>query len=228
MIKQWSNSKGFFLFTLIFLMVLTIDVLFVYFYYKHVENFISCQPVEKPADAGIVFFGDYLDDNSDIGPDSKKRAGSAIQLFKRGIIRKIICVGGYSGRYWKGKQHLMRNYLLKNGVPEDAILHDSLSYNTITNWREARKIIKSKNFDTVFAISAPLHVFRISRMIKSDSVMYCSYKYNPRRTKDYWQLFKDVHHEWMSHILSFVLKDEIRNRSVYFYRTINREIKNVL
>jgi len=209
-------------------MVLLTDLLIVYSYYRIVKHFIAEQPINISADAGIVFFGDYNDNQEKIGPDSENRAMAAINLYQKGKIKSIICVGGYAFRRWKENPHLMKNYLLEHGVPEKAILHDTLSFNTMTNWQEACKIIKQNKFKKVIAISAPLHIYRISKMIESDEVYYYAYTYQPDNFHEYWQIFKDIHHEWVSIFLSFTVKDRIRNRIVYIYRVIRFELDNVL
>ncbi len=229
--KQWTNIRGFVLFAGIFLFILATDVVLVWQYYRYIERFIEAQPQTNQADAGIIFFGDYTKDGVAfgiaLGPDSKNRAQSAINLYKKGTIRNIICVGGYDIRNWKGKPHLMSSFLIENGIPPDVIIHDSLSFNTITNWREAKKIIERERFHKVIAISAPLHIYRISRMIDSSDVAYASYKYNPQSFSDYLQIVKDVHHEWVSFFLSFALKDDVRGRVVYIGRTILSAIRDV-
>jgi uncharacterized SAM-binding protein YcdF (DUF218 family) len=226
--KQWSNNKGIILIIGIFIFVLSIDIGMVYLYYRHVQNFITSQQDIKKADAGVVFFGDYLDDKITLGPDSKKRALTAVKLYEKGKINKIICVGGYEYSQWKGKHHSMSQFIIEQGVPKSCIIYDSLSYNTITNWREAQKIIEREKFNHVIAISSPLHVFRISLMVDMDNFNCASYQYSFNDFEEYWGFFLDVHHEWMSHFLNFALKDDVRNRMVYTYRVIRNAIKNIL
>jgi vancomycin permeability regulator SanA len=197
-------------------------------YHNYVSGFLERQPPEVKADAGIVFFGDYMEENTRLGPDSKLRAMEAVDMFSAGQIRSIICVGGYDLRYWKGRPHLMKNFLISKGIPENCIFYDSLSFNTITNWQEARKIIEKHHLKKVVAISAPLHTFRIYRMIGSDSIYYRAYRYKPEKFRDFWRIFKDTHREWLSHFLSFALKDKVRNRIIHFYRTVRFRFETVL
>jgi len=218
-----SNSKALLILAGVFILVVGTDVGLVGLYYKYIENFLEGQPKNLHADAGVVFFGDYLDDLS-LGPDSRQRASTAVNLYKEGKIKNIICVGGHEYHYWSGKPHIMRRFLIRHGIPPNRIFTDSLSFNTITNWREAQKIIKRNSFHKIIAISAPMHVYRISLMIGSDSVNYCSYQLKFNSANDYWRFYKDVHHEWLSHFLNFVLRDETRNRLVYFVRAVQNEV----
>lgn len=226
--NQWSNNKGIILIIGIFTFVLFIDLGMVYLYYRHVQNFLQDQPENIQADAGIIFFGDYTEDQSALGPDSRNRARKAIKLFNEKKIKKIICVGGYNYQKWRGKPHLMRQFLEINKVPTSCIINDSLSYNTITNLREALKIIEKEKITSVIAISSPLHVYRISCMKGTTNIDFASYRYSFQNANEYWQLFMDVHHEWVSHLLSFALKDEVRNKIVYTYGVITNEVKKIL
>ena len=225
--QYWSEIKAFILLCTIFIFVMLVDITIVYLYYQHVDNFISNQPKNLHADAGIIFFGDYTKDVSDIGPNSKNRANAAIRLYNTGKISNIICVGGYYFLTWSGKPHHMCNYLIEKGIPANKILNDSLSFNTITNWQEGKKIMHSNNFQTAIAISDPLHIYRISLMIKDPNVKFASFKYNFTGFKDYWVFFKDVHHEFMSHTLSFLLHEKLRNQIVLIYRKVMLTAKKI-
>ncbi|MEZ5197337.1 MAG: YdcF family protein [Bacteroidales bacterium] len=151
-----------------------------------------------------------------------------IELYKSDKIDRVICVGGYYYPRWKGRPHLMSRYLIDNGIPPDRVIYDSLSYNTITNCREALKIIESHNIKSVIAVSAPLHIFRISGELKFSNASFASYHYVFLSFKDYWDFFKAVHHEWISNFLSVVLQDEARNRLINIYATIRYNVEKVL
>ncbi|MEZ5084392.1 MAG: YdcF family protein [Bacteroidales bacterium] len=225
--KQWSNSKGGLLVVVIFMFVLGVDIGLVYLYQRHVNNFLAEQSLKDTADAAIVFFGDYTKKGK-LGPDSKNRANTAFELFRQKKVKDIVCVGGYYYRQWQGKPHEMKNYLVGLGVPDRCIVYDSLSFNTITNWKEAQKIIEYKQYNKIVAISAPLHIYRISCRIDAENVFYATYTYKLDSMTDYWAYYKDVHHEWVSRFLDLTLKDRVRNRLVYIFRIVLSEIKNVI
>ena len=225
--QQWTNSKGVLLIIFIFAVVLSIDIALVLFYNNQVKSFLEEQSLAEKSDAAIVFFGDYTDDDK-LGPDSKNRANTAYDLFRNNKVRDIVCVGGYYYRQWQGKPHEMKNYLVDLGVPGENIVYDSLSFNTITNWNEALKIIHHRNYEKIVAISAPLHIFRISHLIDTDYVCYASYTYEMNSWSDYWTFYKDVHHEWVSRFLDIILKDRVRNKLVYIFRTVMNEVNNII
>jgi vancomycin permeability regulator SanA len=212
------------LFTGIYLAILITDLGCTIIYYHHVEKFISQQPEIIFADAGIIFFGDYIHHGADLGKDSKRRADRAVELYFQKKIKKIICVGGYEYSYWKGKPHLMKKYLLEKGIPPIDIAHDSASFNTITNWEEARKIIAMNQYKNVVIVSAPVHIYRIASLLKRENVYLTAYKYNLDVPEDYYRLFNDVNHEFISQTMNVILNDYVRNRIVFFYGKIMNTI----
>jgi len=225
--QYWSEIKAFILLCTIFIFVLLVDITIVYLYYRHVDNFINTQPKNLSADAGILFFGDYTKEALDIGTNSKNRANVAIHLFETGKINYIVCVGGYYFKDWQGKPHYMSKYLINKGISPDVITNDSLSYNTITNWQQGKKIMADFNYKSAIAISDPLHVFRISLMIQDNNIYYASYPYNFAGYWDYWVFYKAVHHEFISHTLSFLFHDKLRNKIVYTYRAFKLTARKI-
>jgi len=225
--KQWTNKKGLKLFLAIFILATALDLVSAKLFYNKIQSFINNQPKEVKADAGIIFFGDATLDGKHLGEDSKNRAITAMNLYDKGRIKTIICVGGNSREIIAKPKNLMRNYLVSRGIAPESIIYDSVSFNTITNWEAAERIIAENNFSKVILISAPLHIYRIAHTLNFDeiNVGFASYKYNPKSIGDYFILLKDIHHEWISLTLNKVLNDKLRNRIVFYVRDIKHKIK---
>jgi uncharacterized SAM-binding protein YcdF (DUF218 family) len=226
--QYWYQIRGILLLLAIILVILAVDITAVVICSRHVDNFLASQPENIHADAGVLFFGDYKkDEKIYLGADTKKRAQVALDLFRSGKIRHIICVGGYEQSFWKGKPHLLRNYLVNNEIPSNVIVHDSVSFNTITNWQEAEKIIDRQGYDTVILISAPFHLFRISHMIDREHVFFAGYRQDIKTFREYWTYYRHIHHEFISQFLNFALNEKLRNKLVFFYRLIANQIKSI-
>jgi len=216
--QKWTWWKKLRLAIIIFFSLMIIDFVAISLYYNHVKDFVEQQKPDFKADAAVLFFGDHNVDKNGLGPDSKNRANVAIQLFQNGNVENVISVGGYAKDFSEGKPNYMRLYLEGQGIPSNVLFSDSLSYNTITNWQEAEKIIQREDFTSIVAISAPLHIYRIAGMLDFDTVYYSSYNYRLQGFNDYHRLYNDVHHEWISHTLSAIFKGELRNEVVFRYR----------
>lgn len=216
--QKWTWVKKLRLAIIVFVSLMIVDLIGISLYYRHVKDFVEQQKLDFKADAAIVFFGDHNEEKNGLGPDSKNRADVAIQLLKEGKVKNIISVGGYAKDLSEEKSNYMKIYLKEHGVRDSQLYSDSLSFNTITNWKEAEKIILRENFTSIVAISAPLHIYRIAGMLEYDTVCFCSYKYRLQDFNDYHRLYNDVHHEWISYTLSAIFKGELRNKVVFRYR----------
>lgn len=64
-------------------------------------------------------------------------------------------------------------------------------------------------------------------MIKDNNVYYSSCQYRFVQFKDYRVFFKDVHHEFIKHVLSFIFHDKPRNKIFYTYRDVKRTVKKI-
>jgi len=214
------------IFTIAFAIAIFVDLSCTYIFYKSVVSYTENLNDIGNADAGIIFYGDSDRDNKSIGPDSRNRAEVAIDLYHKNKIQNIIAIGGYNYKNRKTEQHFMKTFLIEQQIPQSIIYHDSISYNTITNWKEAKKIMQMQNFEKVIAISSPLHIYRIEKMIKDENVGYATYRYNLKGFDDYYRLYRAIHHEWKSYLLSFLFKEKLRNKISYTVRTTMGDIKD--
>lgn len=226
MTSKWTHIRGLKLFAGVLLFTIIIDFSGIYCYYQMVLSFADHQPEVSHADTGIIFFGDYHPDEQHLGSDSKKRANVAIQLFEAGKIQYIIAIGGFNYKNRKVDRHLMSEYLIAHGIPDKVIYYDTLSYNTITNWQEAKKIMEIEDFKSAVAISSPLHIYRIADMINEPDITYATYHYQFNHFNDYYTLYKNVHHEWKSLTLSFLFEESLRNKISYVVRNTVGDIKD--
>ena len=169
--------KKFFIYTLALLMVYMLAFLLLE---SHAAQ--SFSGYEKHAgqniDALVVFFGDF-DDDGNISEESLRRLSFAVDLYKNGIGRNIIFVGGWRPLKNLYGSALMAKKAVEMGANPLVIFHDMTSRDTINNWREAEKIIKEHNFKKVVLVSSVFHLMRIEKMIDIEddiTAFYAAYK----------------------------------------------------
>ena len=86
-------------------------------------------------------------------PVFEERIRHGIDLYKRGMAPTLIFTGGYGGSGARfSESQVARRYALRQGVPEKAILIESLSRNT------------HENLHSVIIVSDPLHMARALRI----------------------------------------------------------------
>ena len=118
-----------------------------------------------PADAIIVLGAAAYDAKP--SPVFEERIRHGIDLYRRGLAPKLIFTGGYGGvgaRF--SESQVARRYALRQGVPDKAILIESLSRNTHDNLRQASLLMQQHQLHDVIVVSDPLHMARALRISK--------------------------------------------------------------
>ena len=119
----------------------------------------------RPADAIIVLGAAAYDAKP--SPVFEERIRHGIDLYRRGLAPKLIFTGGYGGvgaRF--SESQVARRYALRQGVPDKAILIESLSRNTHDNLRQASLLMQQHQLNDVIVVSDPLHMARALRISK--------------------------------------------------------------
>ena len=118
-----------------------------------------------PADAIIVLGAAAYDAKP--SPVFEERIRHGIDLYKRGIAPTLIFTGGYGGKGARfSESQVARRYALRQGVPDKAILIESLSRNTHENLRQASQVMQQNNLHKAIVVSDPLHMARALRISK--------------------------------------------------------------
>lgn len=119
----------------------------------------------RPADAIIVLGAAAYDAKP--SPVFEERIRHGIDLYRRGLAPKLIFTVGYGGvgaRF--SESQVARRYALRQGVPDKAILIESLSRNTHDNLRQASLLMQQHQLHDVIVVSDPLHMARALRISK--------------------------------------------------------------
>ena len=119
----------------------------------------------RPADAIIVLGAAAYDAKP--SPVFEERIRHGIDLYRRGLAPKLIFTGGYGGvgaRF--SESQVARRYALRQGVPDKAILIESLSRNTHDNLRQASLLMQQHQLHDVIVVSDPPHMARALRISK--------------------------------------------------------------
>jgi uncharacterized SAM-binding protein YcdF (DUF218 family) len=116
-----------------------------------------------PADAIIVLGAAAYDAKP--SPVFEERIRHGIDLYHRGLAPKLIFTGGYGGAGARfSESQVARRYALRQGVPEKAILIESISRNTHENLRQASALMQNHNLHSAIIVSDPLHMARALRL----------------------------------------------------------------
>ena len=125
-----------------------------------------------PADAIIVLGAAAYDAKP--SPVFEERIRHGIDLYQRGLAKKLIFTGGYGGGGARfSESQVARRYAMREGVPAKAILIESASRNTQENLRQAVLLMQANDLHSAIIVSDPLHMsraLRISRELGIDAL----------------------------------------------------------
>ncbi|MDE1463077.1 YdcF family protein [Spartinivicinus poritis] len=110
----------------------------------------------------------------------------------------------------------MQQYLISHGVPASAIFIEQHSFDTQTNWENAKKIIANQQWKKVQVISTALHLHRLKGIISHNhpSQTIITYSPIPQTQSDpntsYFELWYNAHYDWAAY-LSYLLPQTVYN-----------------
>lgn len=125
-----------------------------------------------PADAIIVLGAAAYDARP--SPVFQERIRHGLDLYQRGYAPVLLFTGGYGGsRARFSESQVARRYAMQQGIPDSAILIESVSRTTRENLVQARALMQERGLHTAIVVSDPLHMaraLRLSRELGVDAV----------------------------------------------------------
>jgi uncharacterized SAM-binding protein YcdF (DUF218 family) len=151
--KKWIARILKFL-ALAIVLVSTITAIRIYAY--------SSKSVDINADAAVVLGAAVW--TNDVSPVFRERINHAIDLYRRGKVRKLIFTGGQGNQNEPTEAAAARAYALANGVPLQDILVEQRSHTTYENVVYAKQLADANNLKKLLIVSDPMHMKRAMTM----------------------------------------------------------------
>ncbi len=139
--------------------VSSIFILYRYFY-NSIETEASKNQIIK-SDV-IVIFGAAIAYRGRPSLILKMRIMQGLKLYKNGFSKYFILTGGV-GWAPPAESVVMKNILLKNGIPEKNIFLETKSKSTKSQVSYAISIIKKQKWKNALLVSDPIHMYRIKK-----------------------------------------------------------------
>jgi uncharacterized SAM-binding protein YcdF (DUF218 family) len=152
----------------------------------------------KKADV-IVIFGaaEYAGHPS---PVYKARLDHGYELFEQGMAPVVITTGGAAQDPDFSEGGVGRDYLLRRGVPEQALIAETQGSDTAQSAARVANIMRTNGMRTCIAVSDAFHVFRIRALLEHEGVQV---EVSPRpesRPRHLWERFAAVMREAASYL----------------------------
>lgn len=113
----------------------------------------------RRADAIVVLGAAQYDGRP--SPVLKARIDHALSLFDRKLAPRLIVTGGRGEGDTTSEAAVARNYALRRGVPDSAILLEASGRTTEESIRAVASILESRDLNSAVLVSDPAHMFRL-------------------------------------------------------------------
>jgi len=158
------------IYTILFIPIFSLSALYI--------DSIEFQKIN--ADYGIVY-GNKVNEDGSLSERLKARLDASLELFESKRISGLIVSGGI-GKEGYDEADVMRQYLLVNGIPKNAIIVDSDGYTSSKTSQNAATLIDKNS--KVVAISQRYHISRTKLSLRNagfvDVYGYCPNYYEFR------------------------------------------------
>jgi len=133
---------------------------------------------EKSADIAVIL-GNKVNEDGTLSERLEKRLECGLELYRKGRVKRILVSGGLGKEgFYEGDK--MFDYLVKNGVPDSAIIIDNLGVNTNATVENTRKLKDSLCFSSIIVVSQYYHLTRTKMLFRKagmKDVSSCSPRY---------------------------------------------------
>ena len=111
-----------------------------------------------PADVGIVL-GSKVNPDGVLSERLQARLAAALALYNAGTVKKLI-VSGAVGKEGHDEAAKMRDHLVAQGVPTEAIFVDSLGIDTRATAENAKRLMQEHGLVSAIAVTQYFHITR--------------------------------------------------------------------
>lgn len=110
------------------------------------------------ADAAIILGAAVYGDEP--SPVYRERLNHGITIYEEGYVDRLIVTGGCADGGTKSEAAVAKEYLMKEGIPEEAVLTEEKSAITQENLEYSKAIMEQMHMETAVVVSDPLHMKR--------------------------------------------------------------------
>lgn len=118
----------------------------------------GCSDHLGKADMALVL-GSKVEPDGTPSPRLRARLDRTVELYKEGLFPRILVSGGI-GKEGHDEAAVMAAYLVKQGIPKDAIVEDNAGNTTYDSARKIAVLCKQNSSQSVFIISQYFHIPR--------------------------------------------------------------------
>jgi uncharacterized SAM-binding protein YcdF (DUF218 family) len=153
----------------------------------------------KKADV-IVIFG-AAEYSGRPSPVLRARLDHGFELFEKGMAPVVITTGGAAQDPEFSEGGVGRDYLLRRGVPEQALIAETQGSDTAQSAARVANIMRVNGMRSCIAVSDAFHVFRIRALLEHEGVQVEIAPRPESRPRHVWDRFAAVMREAASYLV---------------------------
>jgi vancomycin permeability regulator SanA len=122
--------------------------------------------VDKKANADIaVILGNKVNVDGTLSTRLIKRLECGLNLYKSHRVKRLIVSGGFGTEgFYEGDK--MRDFLIKNGIPDSVIIVDNKGDNTLQTVKNTLQLKDKLHFKSLIVVSQYYHLTRVKMLFK--------------------------------------------------------------
>ncbi len=119
---------------------------------------------KEKADIAVIL-GNKVNEDGSLSKRLEKRLECGLLLYQNNQVQKIIVSGGLGKEgFYEGDK--MKEYLIKNNVPDSVIIIDNYGNNTLATVKNTLQLKDSLNFKSIIVVSQYFHLTRTKKLFK--------------------------------------------------------------
>jgi uncharacterized SAM-binding protein YcdF (DUF218 family) len=134
-------------------------------------------------------------------PVYRARLDHAYELFQKGMAPVVITTGGAGQDPDFSEGGVGRDYLLRRGVPERALIAETQGSDTAQSAARVANIMRANGMHSCIAVSDAYHVFRIRALLEHEGVQVELAPRPESRPRSLWERFEAVMREAASYLV---------------------------
>ena len=145
---------------------------------------------KNKADIAVIL-GNKVNEDGTLSKRLEKRLECGLQLYQKGQVKKLIVSGGLGKEgFYEGDK--MKEYLVKNNVPDSLVIIDNYGDNTLATVVNTMKLKDSLKFESIIVVSQYFHLTRTKMLFRKKGFKnVSSASPNYFESRDFYSLFRE-------------------------------------
>ena len=145
---------------------------------------------KKNADIAVIL-GNKVNEDGTLSERLEKRLKCGLSLYQNGQVKLLIVSGGLGKEgFYEGDK--MKEYLVKNNVPDSLVIVDNFGNNTLATVENTIDLKDSLNFESLIVVSQYFHLTRTKMLFRKKGIQNIS-SLSPKyfELRDFYSLFRE-------------------------------------